>query len=258
MKPNKRVTSRIANRPSDGPLLPLAQQNGPMDSQRPEQLTLKSSLVSLSIFVALSAIALGMIDSVGIIWFRESDFLRSPLGPLTYILIKTLGYVIAPFSLGPIQVAAGAIFGLWPATLYAWIGNMLGGFFSFWLSRRFGTTVVRRFAGEKALRRIDGLYSSMGGWQALLFARVFLANIYDFVGYGAGLTTMRMRTYLLISAIGGVIPVFLRAAIGAGYVNNRSVVYIAYLGVGLLFLGPILHRWKQGPSSRPRCQKIDK
>jgi uncharacterized membrane protein YdjX (TVP38/TMEM64 family) len=48
----------------------------------------------------------------------------------------------------PFTALGGILFGAGPATLYALAGSLLATALVFWLSRRFGTRFVKRFAGE--------------------------------------------------------------------------------------------------------------
>jgi uncharacterized membrane protein YdjX (TVP38/TMEM64 family) len=81
----------------------------------------------------------------------------------------------------------------------------------------------------------------------LLFSRLFLSSVYDFISYAAGLTSLAFPRYLVITAIGGVVPTLLFVAIGASVAENRRMLLLAYGGLALLCLVPlVLHRRERG------------
>jgi uncharacterized membrane protein YdjX (TVP38/TMEM64 family) len=97
--------------------------------------------------------------------------------------------------------------------------------------------------GQQGISHIDGFYRQLGGWRALLLARLFLSSVYDFISYAAGLTSLAFRRYFIITAIGGVVPTRLFVAIGASVAETRWMLLLAYGGLALLGLVPlVLHR----------------
>ena len=99
---------------------------------------------------------------------------------------------------------------------------------------------MRRFVGGDGMERIDGLYESLGGWRALLYARLFLFSIYDFISYAAGFTPIRFWQYVTISTVAGSIPTFLFVAVGATLAEERRLIIPVYAGVALLSLVPFV------------------
>src|SRR5688572_12331446 len=81
----------------------------------------------------------------------------SPWGPFLYVALKAVLYVAAPLSSLPLQIAAGAAFGLWPASCYTLIGSTIGGAGNFWIARRLGRPALTVVAGSRMLARIDAL-----------------------------------------------------------------------------------------------------
>ena len=146
-------------------------------------------------FIGITGALIWAIEAIGLERIREVIESAGPLAPLAFIAIKITTYVFAPLNSGPIQFSAGILFGLLPGTLYVLIGEVIGGSISFWIARTLGRTVVRRFVGEAGMARVDQFYHQVGGWRGLLYARLFLFSIYDFISYAAGFTPVRQDAW---------------------------------------------------------------
>lgn len=167
------------------------------------------------------------IQVIGVDNLRAAIQNAGAFAPLVYIGIKTATYVFAPLTSGPIQVGAGVLFGLWEGTLYTLIGEVLGGSISFWLSRRFGRGVVRRMVGEDGLRKVDQFVNAIVDWKTLSYARLFLFPVYDFISYAVGFSKLPFRTYVIVSALIGVIPTFAAVAFGTALTGeNTLIIYV--------------------------------
>jgi uncharacterized membrane protein YdjX (TVP38/TMEM64 family) len=191
-------------------------------------------------FVIITAALIIGIQAIGLENIRRTIEQAGPFAPLIYILVKILTYVFAPLSSGPIQLSAGILFGLWPGTFYTLIGEVIGGSISFWIARKFGRPIVRRLVGEDGLRRVDSFYEMVGEWRSLLYARLFLFSIYDFISYAAGFTSLKFRTYVIISLTAGFIPTFIAVALGTTLTEERSGLILVYALVGIACAVPLL------------------
>ncbi len=149
-----------------------------------------------------------------------------PFAPLAFIAVKVITNVVAPLSAGPVQISAGMLFGLWPGTLYSIVGEVLGGTLNFLIARYLGWPIISRFVGTKGTNKIEHYYKRLGGWRALLHARLLLFAVYDFVSYAAGLTSIKLRDYFLISLVAGFVPTFLSVAIGTLVAGSFSVWFV--------------------------------
>jgi uncharacterized membrane protein YdjX (TVP38/TMEM64 family) len=197
--------------------------------------------------VAVTVLMLVVLKAAGTERLQSMVDEMGPWAPAVYIVLKASTYVVAPLGGSPLHVSAGALFGLGYGTLYSLAGDIIGGCLHLWISRLLGRRMVVRFVGEQGMSRIDGFYRELGGWRALLFSRLFLSSVYDFISYAAGLTSLAFRRYLVITALGGVVPTLLVVAIGASVAENRRMLLLAYGGLTLLCLVPLmLHRRVRG------------
>jgi uncharacterized membrane protein YdjX (TVP38/TMEM64 family) len=208
----------------------------------------KALIAAVIGFVALTLLLAVGIQAIGADRIRQMVEDAEPFAPLVYILIRILAFVIAPLSTGPVQFASGVMFGLVPGVIYSLIGEVIGGSINFWIARWLGRPVVRRLAGEAGMVRIEQWYHRIGEVWTLIYARVFLFAIYDFLSYAAGLSPIRFRQYFWVTLIFGVpgafIAVFVGTQIGEG-IENLLTLYavLAVLAVIPLVFYRRIRRW---------------
>lgn len=200
----------------------------------------RAMIFGAAAFILLTVGLMVGIQVIGLERIRHTIEEAGPLAPLLFIFVKMLTYVFAPLSSGPIQLSAGILFGLVPGTLYTLVGEVLGGSISFLIARRFGRPIVRRFVGEAGLKRVDGFYETVGEWRSLLYARLFLFSIYDFISYAAGFTPLRLRTYVIVSTVAGFFPTFAAVALGTALTENSGGLILVYALVGIACVVPLL------------------
>lgn len=145
--------------------------------------------------------------------------------PLAYILLKASTYVIAPLSGTPVKLAAGALFGFWEGAALALIGDTLGASLNFWIARLFRNRGISRLAGKGAIKQIDQLTEHVGGWRALLAARLLLSSLYDFIAYAAGVSNLKFRHFFWVTVLAGIPSTLFAAWIGDSAVSNKPFMY---------------------------------
>jgi uncharacterized membrane protein YdjX (TVP38/TMEM64 family) len=167
--------------------------------------------------------------------FRSMVEQSGSWAPVVYVLLKSATYVIAPISGTPLKLAAGAMFGTWEGSVLTIAGDAIGGSINFWIARLLGRAGARRFVGRRAVARVDAVTDRVGGWKALLVARLFFSTMYDFVSYAAGLSSIRYWHFLLVTVFGGIPVALFLAAIGDAAVQSQ-VATVSVLAGGLLLL----------------------
>lgn len=123
--------------------------------------------------------------------------------PLAFIAgYALLTIVFVPGALP--TMAAGAIFGLGSGTLYAFIGEVLGGSIAFWLAR----SIARPFVEARLTRslRFGALDRAVAaqGLRIVFMLRLSPAIPFNALNYGLGLSTIRFVHYLVASI--GMLP----------------------------------------------------
>ena len=149
-------------------------------------------------------------------------------GPLAYIaLYATLTLLLFPGAL--LTAAGGAVFGTVLGTLLAVAGATIGATASFLLGRRLGRAQVEQIAGPR-VRRLDD-WLSRRGFTAVLYVRLVPIFPFNLLNYGAGVTGVSTRDYVLATAIGIVPGAFAYSALGSSIDDPTSPEFVAALGL---------------------------
>jgi uncharacterized membrane protein YdjX (TVP38/TMEM64 family) len=193
----------------------------------------------LGLVIVTGGLIIG-IQAIGLDNIRQFIEDAGPLAPLAFILVKILTYVAAPLTSGPIQLSSGIFFGLIPGTIYTLIGEVIGGSIAFWISRRFGRAIVRRFVGDDGLTRVDNFVEQIVDWKTLTYARLFLFPAYDFISYAVGFSKLPYRTYLIVSTLVGAIPAFVAAFLGTTVAGDTSALLPIYALVAVACVLPLV------------------
>jgi uncharacterized membrane protein YdjX (TVP38/TMEM64 family) len=122
--------------------------------------------------------------------------------PLMSILLMTMQAVIAPLPAFLITAANGVVFGMYWGTLISWAGAMCGALVSFMMSRlfykSFSEKILKHKRGIEYLERLESKY----GFRVILTARLLPFISFDFISYAAGLSTIKVRSFLIATGIG--------------------------------------------------------
>lgn len=213
-----------------------------------ERISVKTVVLAAVSFVAVTILITLAVEAVGADRLRAAVESAGPLAPLAYILVRALTYVVAPLSSGPLGFAAGVMFGLLPGVALTLIAEVIGGSANFWIARKLGRPVVERLVGgQEGMGRVERFYRQASSPWMLAYARLFFFSIYDFISYAAGLTRIKYRHYLLVTAVVGIVPTAISVGIGAtltGDPGNLVLLYIALAAIsaGTFMLYPRVRR----------------
>lgn len=169
------------------------------------------------------------------------------------VVVFVVGYavlVLVPTPASLLTILGGALFGLWWGTLLAWTGAVLGAFGGFLLGRRLGRPAVDRLLRGR-LQQADEVLARHG-LVAVLAVRLLPLFPFTPLNYASGLLGVRMRDYVLGTAVGIVPGALAYAAVGASGSDPRGIA----VGVGglvvLALLGGAVGRRLLGSARGPR------
>jgi uncharacterized membrane protein YdjX (TVP38/TMEM64 family) len=170
------------------------------------------------------------------------EHLRSfgPWAPIVAFALIQVQAVLAPLPSFPVIYANGLLFGTFWGGLLSWVSVLVSAALCFGLGRRWGRPLVERVASPAALRRADTLFERYGVY-AVLLGRLLPLTAFDLLSYAAGLTPMRVRPFLVATAIGMTPATFLMAA--AGDLGQASRGALLVLGLGVMALLAALAAW---------------
>jgi len=144
------------------------------------------------------------------------------LAPAIFIVIVILQVVLAPIPGQVAGLAGGYTFGIILGTIYSMIGLILGSFIVFSLSRKFGRPFVEKVINKKTLNRYDRIISNKG-LPVLFLIYLLPALPDDAICYIAGLTKIKIRTLVIISAIGRFPGFLVLNVVGTGLASKNTL-----------------------------------
>ncbi len=116
-------------------------------------------------------------------------------------LLMIFQSVAAPLPAFIITFANAAVFGWVRGAVLSWASAMAGAAICFGISRIYGRDVVIRLSGKMAVGSVEKFFERHGG-KAILIARLLPFVPFDAVSYGAGITSMRFRPFIIATGIG--------------------------------------------------------
>lgn len=163
------------------------------------------------LFLAFVAIFVSLRDKLGILSDRESfeEFVKSfgVWTPLAIISAIVLEVIIAPLPGFIPAISAGFIFGAFYGSVYTYIGNILGSFLIFWISRRFGRMLLEKIIGKEELGKYERLISRRENF--LLFLYVFPIFPIDIISGAFGLSNISFKKFSLAVSVGFIFHVLI-------------------------------------------------
>jgi len=214
-------------------------------------------------YAKFSGILITLAVLLALVLFVDLESLRSqiekagPWAPILFILLKASTVVIAPLSGGPLYPLVGAFFGFFPGLIYAIIGDFIGYTAAFFISRRFGYPLVRKFIEDDDRGILPKIVRHVGTPKGFFLACITLGFAPDLLSYGAGLSKLRYPVFIAIiaplSAIVSTVLVLFGATIAGAdtfsYMLILPVVGVIVMGAGAYFFYQALT--KKDPSVPP-------
>jgi uncharacterized membrane protein YdjX (TVP38/TMEM64 family) len=145
--------------------------------------------------------------------------------------------LVLPIPQTAVVAALGIVYGSALGGLLGSLGLTTGGLLGYALMRTGARRVVRRFAGDRSLRKMESLFDRGGAW-AIVLTRSLPYSVPEAMVFLAGLAGMPMGKFAAALTIGSVPAAFVFAAIGAGW-SDQPVLALAASYVLPIFLLPL-------------------
>lgn len=162
-------------------------------------------------------------------------------GPVAYVALHVL-LTLVPVSKNLLAGVAGALFGLAGGIALSWVGAMVSAVVTFAIARRLGRAAVASMTGPR-IDRVEEIMRQQG-LLAVIIARVTPVIPFTVVNYGAGVTAVSTRDFVLGTAIGIVPGTVGYAALGASAGRDATTFVIAGIFAVALFAGSLLLGWR--------------
>lgn len=209
----------------------------------PSRLSSTTLVMGAAMYIALFALLSWIVHIVGLQDLQLLVAGAGIWGPLFYVGVKALTFTFAPLSAGPIQLAAGLLFGIELGTFYSLLGELIGGTINVMIGRLYGRPLILRLVGVQGLHRIDSFYQRfLDDWKQLLVARLLLFSVYDFISYAVGLGRIRLLVYIAVSFFGGWLPTYIIVRFGTEVVLDLRVQMGIYVAAAILIVAFVLFR----------------
>lgn len=154
--------------------------------------------VAIAVVALAGVVALGRAAGGEIPRFAAWVAAHGPWAPLAYIggyALLTVAFV--PGALP--TMAAGVVFDLVPGTIYAFLGEVLGGATAFWLARGAARPLVEKRLGHSPrFIALDHAVAQQGR-RIVMMLRLSPAVPFNLLNYALGITTIRFADYLIAS-----------------------------------------------------------
>lgn len=165
------------------------------------------------------------------------------LAPIIFILIIALQVLFAPIPGQVAGLAGGYIFGGFFGLIYSMIGLIIGSFIAFYLARKLGRPFVEKVVNKKTLNKFDKIIKQKG--LPVLFLIYLLPSLPDdLICYIAGLTNIKIKNLILVSAIGRLPGFIVLSLVGAGLASQNSV-FALILFLAMMILSIIIYLKRQ-------------
>lgn len=130
-----------------------------------------------------------------------AELLRSPYGPIIYIVLYTLRPIIF-FPATIITLAGGSIFGPVPGVLYVIMGSNLSATVAYLIGRYFGQGVLDEEKSSSVIQRYANRMRENSFETIFIMRLIFLP--YDLVNYLGGFLRTDYKAFILATILGSI------------------------------------------------------
>jgi len=198
-------------------------------------------------FIAVAAIFVVVavfISRYGMTQLRANFDKMGIWGPLSLFALRFSSVVIPALPGTLYSVAAGSLLGFKQGLIVVCLSDFLSCSLSFWLSRRYGRSLVSRLVGERFMNRVDQLSQRHLEQNFFLMTAFLMTGFFDFVAYGVGLARAPWRKFLPALVLSVAISTPPVVAVGASiFTRGKSLFFFALLGMfGLALIAGYVRR----------------
>lgn len=145
--------------------------------------------------------------------FVENLIKNNFLGMMVYILITIIAVVIAPISMMPLIPIASNLWGWFNAGLINLIGWTLGSFIVFFICRKYGVNLIKKFVSLKSINKFESKIPKENLFVDILLLRMIFPI--DILSYILGLfSKVNFKIYSTATIIGLIPLAFIFSYLG--------------------------------------------
>ncbi|MBN3554294.1 TVP38/TMEM64 family protein [Fictibacillus nanhaiensis] len=179
------------------------------------------------------------------------------VAPIIYIIVN----VIRPFTLFPISVlslAGGLAFGVVWGTVYTVFSATIGAILSFYIAKHLGTRWIKQKTDSPS--RIEKWQNQLKekGFVYIFLLRIIPVLNFDVVSYVAGISKLKLRSYILATMLGVLPGTLAYNLLGDSFIKGNGTIIAVAIGLALFAACiPILMKNKQMITSQIHQHKED-
>ena len=202
--------------------------------------------MGIGIFILLSAAVAWLIGKPLLQFVSEPEKFRQwvdshgLLGPLAFLGMMLLQVFVAVIPGEPLEIGAGYAFGAVEGTILCILGAAIGSTLVFLFVRRFGVRAVEVFISREKIQSLRFLQNTRRVHLFLLVAFLLPGTPKDVLCYVAGLTTLKLGPFILISSICRLPSIVTStiggSALGSGQWGMAAIVFAATLVISAIGL----------------------
>ncbi len=210
------------------------------------ELKKRKKIVSLISFIVIVAIIIGL--SI-FLWPIMEDMVKDPqafrafidekgfAGMLIFVALIAAQIVFAVIPGEPFEIAAGYAFGAYAGLLLCMIGIAIGSLIVVFLTKKIGLPLVHSFFEPEQIEKLSKKASGKN-FASFIFLAFFIPGTpKDILTYFAGLTDMKISTFLAIATIARIPSVISSTYAGAALgEKDYTKAIIAFVVVGVISL----------------------
>ncbi|QNI03901.1 TVP38/TMEM64 family protein [Halomonas sp. SH5A2] len=160
-------------------------------------------------------------------WLRT----QGAVGPLLLMLLMIIAVVVGPIPTLPVSATAGLAFGIFPGTVIAAIGALLGAMAAFWIARYLGREAICKHFPDNPVLASDGSQRFLTF--AISLTRLIPVFSFALISYAAGVTAIHAWRFAL-ATLTGMLPM---TVVFAGLGNTLTLNPLLTVVAGLAMLG---------------------
>jgi len=147
-------------------------------------------------------------------WFVNPIYDLQFLGIFLFIGIMAIQGLIVPIPSEVVLLSTGMIWGWFFGGIMGIIGSMAASLLCFYISRKGGRPLAKKFVGESGLDMADKLIKKYGV-KAIIISRFFPFISFDVISYASGLVDIDVKKYSIGTLIGSIFRAFFYSIWGA-------------------------------------------
>lgn len=162
--------------------------------------------------------------------------------PVAVFLLIFVSVVIPPLPIPTplVEMAAGYMYGFWPAFFLVWISQILSSIAAYGFSRYIGKRVFKKILKNPIVAFYQA-YIDEHGAMAVFVTRATMSSPFSIISFLSGFTNMRLLHYSTATFFGTIIESALFSFIGSIIRGTRLRLWFVFIFVVVMgTLGPLL------------------